>query len=78
MGISIRTLRLETSERVRSKAPCYPSSTGSSQKDIDAPISKEMCILCREGGMLGSYNRKKGSRMVVAKRKRGGNPMKME
>ena len=33
---AIRTLRLETSKRGRLNAPCYPSSAGSSQRDLDA------------------------------------------
>ena len=61
MGTAIRTLRLETSKRARLNAPCYPSSAGSSQRDLEAPIPKELGLPSLEGGMLGSLNRKKKS-----------------
>jgi len=48
----------------------FPSSAGSSQKDLDAPVPKELGLPSLEGGMLGSWNRKNESRMVVAKRQR--------
>ena len=51
LDTAIRTLRLETSKRGRPNTPRNPSSAGSSQKDLDAPIPKELGIL--EGGMLG-------------------------
>jgi len=55
MDTSIRTLRLETSKRERPNAPCHPNSAGSSrQKDLDAHISKELCLPFFEEGMLGS------------------------
>ena len=41
MDTTIKTLRLETSQRWRPNALCHPSSTGSNQKDLDAPIPKE-------------------------------------
>ena len=64
MDTTIRTLR------GRPNAPCHPSSAGSSQKHLDAPILKELGLLSLDGGMLGSQNRKNKSRMVVAKRQR--------
>jgi len=54
MGTAIRNLRLETSKRGKPNAPCHPSSAGSSQKDLDAPIPKELGLPSLEGGMLGS------------------------
>ena len=69
MDTAVRTLRLETSKRGRPNAPCCPSSAGCSQKDVDTPIPKELGLPSLEGGMSGSKNRKKESRMVVAKRK---------
>ena len=50
---AIRTLRLETSKRGRPNTPRRPSSAGSSQKDLDAPIPKELGLPPLEGGMLG-------------------------
>ena len=38
MDTTIRILRLETSKRRRPNAPHHPSSAGSSQRDLDAPI----------------------------------------
>ena len=40
MDTAIRTLRPETSQRGRPNAPHHPSSAGSSQRDLDAPIPK--------------------------------------
>ena len=60
MDTTIRTLRLETSRRGRSSAPCHPSSAGSSQRYLNSPIPKEMDLPILEGGLLGSYNKKKG------------------
>ena len=77
MDTAIRTLRLETSKRGRPNAPRCPSLAGSSQKDLNTPIPKELGISTLEGGMLGSQNRKKGSKMVVAKRQRE-KPIKIE
>ena len=65
---TIRTLRLETSKRGRPHAPRHPSSAGSNQQDLDATIPKELGLPSLEGGILGSYNRKKESKMVVDKR----------
>ena len=68
MDTAIRTLRLETSTRGRPNTPRFPSSAGSSQKDLDAPIPKELGLPSLEEGMLGRQNREKESKMVVAKR----------
>ena len=54
MDTAIRTLRPETSKRGRPNAPHHPSSAASSQKDLDAPIPKELGLPSLEGGMLGS------------------------
>ena len=53
MDTTIRTLRLETSKRGRPNTPRRPSSAESSQKDLDAPIPKELGLPSLEGGMLG-------------------------
>ena len=52
MDTAIRTLRPETSKRGRPNAPHCPSSAGSIQRDLDAPIPKEMGLPSLEGGML--------------------------
>ena len=54
MDTAIRTLRLVTSKRGRTNTPRRPSSVGSSQKELDTPIPKEMGLPSLEGGMLGS------------------------
>ena len=54
MDTTMKTLRPETSKRGRPNAPCSPSSAGSSQRDLDAPIPKELGLPSLEGGMLGS------------------------
>ena len=54
MDIAIRTLRPETIKRRRPNTPCHPNSAGSSQKDLDTPIPKELGLPSLEGGMLGS------------------------
>ena len=54
MDTAIRTLRLETSKRGRPNTPRSPNSTGNSQKDLDAPIPKELGLPSLEGVMLGS------------------------
>ena len=71
MDPNIRTLRPETSKRGRPNIPRHPSSAGSSQKDLDTPIPKELGLLSLEGGMLGSENRKQESKMAVAKTRKG-------
>ena len=53
MDTAIRTLRLETSKRGRPNTPRHPSSAGSSQKDLDTPIPKELGLPSLEGGLLG-------------------------
>ena len=53
LDTAIRTLRIETSKRGRPNTPRRPSSAGSSQKDLDAPIPKELGLPSLEGGMLG-------------------------
>ena len=68
MDTAIRTLRLDTSQRGRPNAPHHPSSAGSCQRDLDAPIPKELGLLSL--GLLGSQNRKKESKILVAKRQR--------
>ena len=55
MDTAIRTLRLETSRKGRPNASCCPSSAGSSQKDLNAPIPKELGLPFLEGG--GGYVR---------------------
>ena len=42
MDTAVRTLRLETSKRGRPNAPRCPRSAGNSQKDIYAPVPKEL------------------------------------
>ena len=54
MDTTIRTLMPETSKRGRPNAPRRPSSVRSSQKDLKAPIPKELGLPSLEGGMLGS------------------------
>ena len=54
MDTAMRTLRPETCKRDRPNNPRCPNSAGSSQKDLEAPISKELGLPSLEGGMLGS------------------------
>ena len=54
MDTAIRTLKLETSKRGRPNAPSHPSSAGSSQRDLNTPIPKELGLPSLEEGMLGS------------------------
>ena len=60
LDTAIRTLRIETSKRGRPNTHRHPSSAGSSQKDLNAPIPEELGLPSLEGGVLGSQNRKKG------------------
>ena len=53
LDTAIRALRIETSKRGRPNTPHHPGSAGSSQKDLDAPIPKELGLPSLEGGMLG-------------------------
>ena len=78
MDTSITTLRPETSKRGRPNAPHCPISAESRQKDLYAPIPKELGLPSLKGGTLGSQSRKKESRMVVAKRQARENPEKIE
>ena len=77
MDTTIRTLKLETSKRERPYVPCCPSSAGSSKRDLDAPIPKELGLPSFEEGILGSQNQKKESKIVVAKRQRKKKPTKV-
>ena len=54
MDTTVRALRLETSKKGKPNALHHPSSAGSSQRDLDAPIPKELGLRSLEGGMLGS------------------------
>ena len=54
MDTTIRTLRLETSKRGKPNVPLHLSSAGSIQRDLDAPIPKELVLPSLERGMLGS------------------------
>ena len=53
MDTAIRTLRPETSKRGRPSAPRPPTSAGRSQRDLDAPILKELGPPFLKGGLLG-------------------------
>jgi len=53
LDTAIRTLRIETSKKGRPNTPRHPSSAGSSQKDLNTPIPKELGLPSLEGGMLG-------------------------
>ena len=59
-------------------APRRPSSAGSSQKDLDTAIPKELGLPSLERGLLGRENREKESKMAVAKRQRTEKPVKIE
>ena len=50
MDTTIKTLRPETRKGGRPNAPRHPSSAGSSQKDLDTPIPKELGLPSLEGG----------------------------
>ena len=50
MDTALRTLRPETSKRGRPNTTRHPSSAGSSQKDLDAPIPKELGLPSLGGG----------------------------
>ena len=52
METAIRILRLQTSKRGRSSAPRYPNLAGSSQRELDVYIPKEMGLLSLEVGIL--------------------------
>ena len=48
------------------------------ERDLDAPIPKELGLRSLEGGMLGTQNWKTESKMAVAKRQRRDRPEKVE
>ena len=52
MDTAIRTL--ETSKRGQPNSPRHASLAGSSQRDLDAPIPKELGLPSLDRGMLGS------------------------
>ena len=54
MNTTVWTLRLDISKRGKPNAPHHPSSAASSQKDLNAPIPKELGLPSLEGGMLSS------------------------
>ena len=78
MDTTMRTLRPETSKWGRRSAPHHPSSAESSQRNLDDPIPKELGLLSLKGSRLGSYKRKKESRVAEAKRQRKEKPAKIE
>ena len=49
MDTTVRTLRLETSKKERPSALHHPSSAGSSQRELDAPIPKELGLPSLKG-----------------------------
>ena len=71
MDTTKRTLSLETSKRRRSNAP-HCSSQLEVARDTLTPLFPKNWA--SKGGMLCSYNRKKESKMVVAKRQRKEKP----
>ena len=54
MDTTMKTLRPETSKRGKPNTPRSPNSAGSIQKDLNAPILKELDFSSLERGMLGS------------------------
>ena len=78
MDTALRTLKPKTSKRGRPNTPRRPSSPGSSQKDLDAPIPKELGLPSLEEGMLGRQNREKESKIAEAKRQGREKPAKTE
>ena len=75
MDTAIRTLRLHTT-RGGGPMPLAIPVQQEVERDLDAPIPKELCLPSLDRGMLGSWNRKKESRMAVAKNKEGKSPQK--
>ena len=71
MDTAIRTLRLETSKRGRPNTPRHLHSAGSSQKDLDAPIPKELGLPSLEGGMLGRIGKRSPKWRWLNKNKEG-------
>ena len=81
MDTTVRTLRLQTSERGRPNAPHCPSSAGSSQRDTDTPIPRELGLPSLGGrgrGGLDRSKRKKEVQNAVAKRQTKENPTEIE
>ena len=74
MNTAKGTLRPETSKRGRPKTPCHPNSAGSSQKDLNTPIPKELGLPSLERGMLGSQNRERSPKWQWRKDKEGKSP----
>ena len=74
----MRTLRPDASKAGRPNTPRRPRSAGSSQKDLDALIPKDLGLPSLEGEMLGRQNREKESKMAVAKRQGREKPAKIE
>ena len=60
LDTTITTLKLEPSKRGRPNAPCHPSSAGSSQRDLDAPIPKELGLPSLEEGIVRQLEQTKG------------------
>ena len=54
MDTAIKTPKLEIRKRRRPNAPRCPSSTGSSQRNLSAPIPRELGLPSLEGGMRGT------------------------
>ena len=50
MDTTIMTLRLETNKQGRPSAPHYPSSAGSSKRDLDTPTPRELGLPSSWGG----------------------------
>ena len=73
---TIRTLRLESSKAGRPNA--LPVQPGSSQRELDTHIHKELVLPFLQWGTLNSQNREKESKIVVAKRQRREKPTKIE
>ena len=76
MDTAIRTLRLETSKKGRPNTPCHPSSAGSSQKDLDAPIPKELGLPSIEGECQVVRIGKRSPEWQCLKDKKGKSPQK--
>ena len=54
MDTAVRNLRLEISKKGRPNAPSHPISAGSSQRGLNAPISKELGLPSLEDRISGS------------------------
>ena len=71
METAIRTLRLETSKKGRLNAPHHPSSAGSSQRQLDAHIPKELGLPSLEGECQGVKIGKRSPKQWWLKDKEG-------